>query len=93
VTETDESPTLRATFAPDAFEGTTRDVSEDADVPQATFVGEQLLYQDRTARIAEAAYFRAQQRGFAPGFELEDWLGAEREIDALFPSDRSPRQQ
>jgi hypothetical protein len=30
--------------------------------------------------IAEAAYYRAERRGFAPGFELEDWLAAEREI-------------
>jgi Protein of unknown function (DUF2934) len=30
--------------------------------------------------IAEAAYFRAERRGFAPGHELEDWLEAEREI-------------
>lgn len=34
----------------------------------------------RASRIAEAAYFRAESRGFAPGFELEDWLLAEREI-------------
>lgn len=32
------------------------------------------------AMIAEAAYFRAEKRGFAPGFELFDWLDAEREI-------------
>lgn len=31
------------------------------------------------AMIAEAAYYRAQQRGFAPGHELEDWLAAEQE--------------
>ena len=93
-TQTDESPALRATFAPDAYESTAPNASENADIPKATFVGEQLLYQDRTVRIAEAAYFRAQQRGFAPGFELEDWLGAEREIDALLPSDTtSPTQQ
>ncbi len=30
--------------------------------------------------IAEAAYFRAERRGFAPGHELEDWLQAEIEI-------------
>jgi len=32
--------------------------------------------------IAEAAYFRAEQRGFEPGHELEDWLAAEGEVDA-----------
>jgi hypothetical protein len=31
-------------------------------------------------RIAEAAYYRAQQRGFSPGYELEDWLAAEEQI-------------
>lgn len=31
-------------------------------------------------QIAEAAYFRALNRGFAPGFELEDWLEAERQL-------------
>ena len=32
--------------------------------------------------IAEAAYFRAERRGFAPGSETEDWLAAEAEIIA-----------
>jgi Protein of unknown function (DUF2934) len=31
--------------------------------------------------IARAAYFRAQQRHFEPGHELEDWLAAESEVD------------
>lgn len=31
-------------------------------------------------KIAEAAYFRAEKRGFAPGYEIEDWLEAEKEI-------------
>jgi sterol desaturase/sphingolipid hydroxylase (fatty acid hydroxylase superfamily) len=29
--------------------------------------------------IAKAAYFRAEKRGFAPGYDLNDWLEAERE--------------
>lgn len=41
---------------------------------------------ERHARIAEAAYRRAEQRGFAPGYELEDWLAAEREVDASGPT-------
>jgi DUF2934 family protein len=36
----------------------------------------------RAALIAEAAYFRAEKRGFAPGHETEDWLAAESEVDA-----------
>jgi hypothetical protein len=31
--------------------------------------------------IAKAAYFRAAQRDFAPGHELEDWLAGESEVD------------
>ncbi|MGA7540566.1 MAG: DUF2934 domain-containing protein [Steroidobacteraceae bacterium] len=34
----------------------------------------------RHALIAEAAYYRAQRRGFAPGHDLEDWLEAEAEL-------------
>ena len=30
--------------------------------------------------IAERAYFKAEQRGFAPGYEIDDWLEAEREL-------------
>ena len=30
--------------------------------------------------VAEAAYFRAKQRGFAPGHELDDWVAAEAEV-------------
>jgi hypothetical protein len=37
---------------------------------------------DLHAQIAERAYLRAQQRGFAPGQELDDWLAAEAEIKA-----------
>jgi hypothetical protein len=36
---------------------------------------------ERHDRIARAAYRRAQERGFEPGHDLEDWLEAEREID------------
>ena len=32
--------------------------------------------------IAEAAYYRAQSRGFEPGGETQDWLAAEAEIHA-----------
>lgn len=32
--------------------------------------------------IAEAAYYCAERRGFAPGGELADWLAAEAQIRA-----------
>ena len=39
--------------------------------------------EDRYRLIAEAAYFRAESRGFVPGSELQDWLAAEIEVDEL----------
>jgi hypothetical protein len=35
---------------------------------------------ERSSKIAIAAYFIAEKRGFAPGHELEDWLAAEAQI-------------
>jgi hypothetical protein len=35
---------------------------------------------DRDAKIAELAYYKAENRGFAPGHELQDWLEAEQEF-------------
>lgn len=37
----------------------------------------------REQMIAEAAYFRAEQRGFAPGNEMSDWLEAESDIERV----------
>ena len=34
----------------------------------------------RRAMIAEAAYYRAERRGFSGGDEMRDWLEAEAEI-------------
>jgi hypothetical protein len=31
-------------------------------------------------KISEAAYYRAEKRGFAPGYSVDDWLVAEAEI-------------
>jgi len=36
---------------------------------------------ERHRRIAEAAYYRSQRRGFSPGQEDDDWLEAEKEVD------------
>ncbi len=48
---------------------------------------------DRRSSIAKAAYFRAEQRRFEPGHELEDGLAAEREVDRrMATSDFMPRR-
>lgn len=47
----------------------------------------------RHLMIAEAAYYRAEARGFADGYELDDWLEAEAEIDqTILPSALGPLQ-
>ena len=39
--------------------------------------------EERYKMVAVAAYHKAEQRGFAPGNEMQDWVDAEKEIDAL----------
>ena len=46
----------------------------------------------RHALIAEAAYLRAERRGFVPGHETDDWLAAEAEVEALLKVGQSLRQ-
>jgi hypothetical protein len=36
---------------------------------------------DMGRMIAEAAYYHAERRGFRPGYELEDWVAAECEVN------------
>ncbi len=50
-------------------------VSPDTEVSQ-----EAICLPDRDTKISELAYFKAENRGFAPGHELEDWLEAEGDI-------------
>ena len=40
----------------------------------------QRLSQSKPQPVAEAAYYRAPNRGFEPGGETQDWLAAEAEI-------------
>ena len=48
--------------------------SETTETPGATDTTE------IATKIARAAYYLAEQRGFAPGHELDDWLAAERQL-------------
>jgi hypothetical protein len=51
------------------------------------FCAPPLAEDERLALVAEAAYFRAESRGFAPGHEVEDWLAAEAEIERRLAAD------
>lgn len=48
------------------------------------------LSPDLAERIARRAYEIAERRGFSPGHELDDWLAAEREIEAGRPRNTPP---
>jgi hypothetical protein len=45
-----------------------------------------LTESDRLRMIELAAFFRAERRGFVPGFEADDWFAAEAEIAAQIPA-------
>lgn len=47
---------------------------------------------DYAAQIAEAAYYKAEKRGFEPGFEMTDWLEAERELEAGFKAPKAAKK-
>lgn len=49
--------------------------------------------ESREARIAEAAYWRAERRGFTAGQELDDWLAAEKEVDGNVAGQQSRRDR
>lgn len=51
----------------------------ESSAPKVSTVSEET----RRSMIAQAAYLRAERRGFAAGGEVEDWLAAEAEVDAL----------
>ncbi|MFA6904138.1 MAG: DUF2934 domain-containing protein [Gallionellaceae bacterium] len=39
--------------------------------------------EQRYQMISIAAYFKAERRGFAGGYEMQDWISAEAEVDAM----------
>jgi hypothetical protein len=42
------------------------------------------------AMVAEAAYYLAEKRCFAPGFEEQDWQAARQQIEAQLRAARNP---
>jgi hypothetical protein len=51
-----------------------------SELPYCAIAGVASDFEDCHAAIAEAAYFRAERRGFGSGHEYEDWLTGEAEI-------------
>lgn len=49
--------------------------------------------EERQRMIAEAAYYRAERRGFDGGDQTQDWLEAEAEVDARLRREQTPSRQ
>lgn len=61
-----------------------RPAAEKPGTPAAGSAARAAVSEDaRRAMVAQAAYLRAERRGFVGGDEVEDWLAAEAEVDAL----------
>jgi Zinc-ribbon containing domain/Protein of unknown function (DUF2934) len=64
-----------------------------AQSPQVSKRGQLVSAQERQRLIAEAAYYRAVNRGFDGGDPVDDWLAAEREINRLLPSAKEQKEE
>lgn len=53
--------------------------SQNQDTAMAS-VGPQMPTSPSMDMVAEAAYYKAEKRGFVPGYEMQDWLEAEQEV-------------
>jgi hypothetical protein len=73
------APPAPTRAAPRAKSSTPRVRKKAVKAPTEATVSEDV----RRGMIAEAAYLRAERRGFAPGGEHDDWVAAEAEVDAL----------
>lgn len=83
------SRTSRSTSLPPLAEVGDGSIPETVPDMTMTLLSEPRPLPSRETRIAAAAYERAERRGFAPGFELDDWLAAEREVDAAMATETS----
>jgi hypothetical protein len=57
-----------------------RPTSEQRASPMSSNARAEISPEEIKRLIAEAAYYRAKERGFEPGHELDDWVEAESEI-------------
>ena len=71
---------VRASKTPDATPSKAVKVVTVKRKPKAIAKPSAVETADLTGMIATAAYFIAQQRNFAPGSELSDWLMAEQQV-------------
>lgn len=46
-----------------------------------------ITHEQRWQMISESAYLLAEARGFIPGGEVDDWVTAEQQVDAMLEKD------
>lgn len=73
-----------ATVSSQATAGAARSTSNAASKPNSLLKvsAASVTAEMRRAMIAQAAYYIAEQRGFGDGRDVEDWLLAEKQVDA-----------
>jgi hypothetical protein len=65
----------------DLASGANRRMSEADDVAAIAIVQDEAIREFRHRLISETAYRLYEQRGYVSGYELQDWLQAEAEVD------------
>jgi hypothetical protein len=55
----------------------------DAGLAAAVSDAAEITLEERHHLVSEAAYYRSERRSFVPGYELDDWLNAETEIETM----------
>jgi Protein of unknown function (DUF2934) len=80
-----KSPRRTRRQAATAANGAVASAREDADIAQLAAAEAEARAADHQVKVALAAYFIAEKRGFEPGHEFEDWLAAEAEIEKAEP--------
>jgi hypothetical protein len=72
----------KATPKPDAKAAATprKTTTEERSIVMDTILRNEQPSDEVRKQIEEAAYYRAKQRGFEPGHELEDWIEAESDV-------------
>ena len=55
-------------------------LTEQREAPFESNLRAEIAEEEVRRQIAAAAYYRAQRRGFAPGYEHQDWIEAEAEV-------------
>jgi hypothetical protein len=78
--DTPEKSQKRAQLQTKAVAKTTAPIIKATPKKTRPFV-EDVTLEEKHQLIAKAAYYRAEQRNFVPGYELADWLDAEAELE------------